>query len=145
MSRFVYNIYVYRSCILILLINGVHNSYPSMSTERTLLYIKRAYVLKVDSGAIWYVITSFSPCPVCSSSRPTGSWTRQVRHACGFLSVIRAYKDTNTPMSPSVPAACITGNRVSLKRMADYSESRLQAWPFHWMATPFFIMPWPAW
>lgn len=43
---------------------------------------------------------------------------------CGFLSVIKAYKDTHTLMSPSVPAACITENRVSLKRMADYSESR---------------------
>lgn len=30
---------------------------------------------------------------------------------CGFLSVIKAYKDTHTLMSPSVPAACIIENK----------------------------------
>lgn len=149
MSRFIYNVYVYRSCILILHEN---NQSIGFITHIWVCLQKESCCISSVRVCLKWQSDMLSPLPLpvqCAAvAGLQGAGPDRSGMQCGFLSVIRAYKNTHTLMSPSVPAACITGNRVSLKRMADYSESRptdlmvleqiytrLQAWPFQ-MATP---------
>lgn len=125
MSRFIYNVYVYRSCILILHEN---NQSIGFITHIWVCLQKESCCISSVRVCLKWQSDMLSPLPLpvqCAAvAGLQGAGPDRSGMQCGFLSVIRAYKNTHTLMSPSVPAACITGNRVSLKRMADYSESR---------------------